>query len=174
LQQSEAFGLNRKRVCKFHFLRAFRRSSVYRRIASFFGKFNPQANFEEDKDESQSTQPCGNKYQRRLAGTQVAKELTDCAHDEFAVWQHSVDSMAHSPGNKRQGCSGDCGSKQPAKCTQEFLASHHHSVNSTPKSDCNRNRRHCSVPLLINERPRRLAESDWWNGLRVRLLLLLS
>jgi len=30
--------------------------------------------FEEDEeDESQSNQPCGNKYQRRFAGTQVAQ-----------------------------------------------------------------------------------------------------
>jgi len=107
--------------------------------------------FEEDEeDESQSNQPCGNKYQRRLAGTQVAKQLTDCAHDEFAVWQYSVNSMAHPRGNKRQHqcCSaGDWGSKQPEKCTQEFLALDHRSINSTPKSGCNRNRCHCSVQL---------------------------
>jgi hypothetical protein len=44
---------------------------------------------------------------------------------------------------------------------QSRLASHHHRVNSTPKSDPNRDRRHCSVQPLINERFRRLAASDW-------------
>jgi hypothetical protein len=148
-----------------------RKSGVYSCIAGLFGKLPPNADFEEEEeeDESQSNQPCGNKYQRRLAGTQVTKQLTDCAHDD-AVWQHSVDSVAHSPGNKR--CSaGDCGSKQPAKCTQEFLASHHHSVNSTPKSDCDRNRR-CSVQLLNG--PVAWQRATGGNGLRARLLPLLS
>ena len=130
--------MNREAFCKFHLLRAHRRSrgGVYSCIPGLFGKLHPKANFEEEKDESQSNQPCGNKYQRRLAGTQVAKQLTDCAHDEFAVWQYSVNSMAHLRGNKRQCCSaGECGSKQPAKCTQEFLTLDDRSVNSTQKSD---------------------------------------
>src|SRR5262249_35504397 len=92
---------------------------AYRRIANFFGKFHPKANFEEEQDESQSNQPCGNKYHRRLARTQLAKQLTDCAHDKFAMWQYSVDSMAHSRGNKLQCCFAvDCVSKQPEKFTQ--------------------------------------------------------
>jgi len=164
--------LDRERIPK---LQALGAHDALRCIASFFGKLHLKANFEEEKDESQSNQPCGNKYQRRPAGTQVAKQLTDCSHDEFAVWQYSVNSMAHPRGNKPQCCSaGNCGFNQPAKCSQELLALRRHSVNSTPKSDCNRNRCHRSVQLLINERFRRLAASDWWNGLRARLLLLLS
>ena len=76
------------------------------------------------------------------------------------MWQYSVNSTAHPRGNKRQCCSaGDCGSKQPEKCTQAFLPLDHRSVNSTQKSDCNRNRCHCSVQLLINERFRRLQQA---------------
>ena len=137
------------------------RDDVLRCIASFFGKLHPKANFEEEEeDESRCNHPCGNKYQRRPAGFQIEKQLTDCVHDELAVWQYSVNSMAHLRGSKRQSCSaGNCGSKQPEKCTQEFLALDHRSVNSTPKSDCNRNRCHCSVQLLINERFRRLQQA---------------
>jgi len=113
--------LDRERIPKLQSLEARGRSrdDALRDIASFFGKLHPKANFEEEKDESQSNQPCGNKYQRRPAGTQVAKQLTDCAHDEFAVWQYSVNSMAHPRGSNRQCCSaGDCGSKQPENCSR--------------------------------------------------------
>ena len=81
--------MDRERIPKFQSLgaRGRRRDDAYRCIASFSGEFHPKANFEEEKDESQSNQPCGTKYQRRLAGTQVAKQLTDCAHDELAVVQ---------------------------------------------------------------------------------------
>jgi hypothetical protein len=92
------------------------------------------------------------------------------------MWQYSVNSMAHLRSNKRQCCSaGERGSKQPVKCTQEFLTLDDCSVNSTQKSDCNRNRCHCSVQLLINVAfvacsCMRLG----WNELRARLLHLLS
>src|SRR6266700_695059 len=84
-----------------------------------------------------------------LVSSEPGAGQTDCAHNELAVWQYSVNSMAHPRGNKRQHqcCSaGDWGSKQPEKCTQEFLALDHRSINSTPKSG-NGNRCHCSVQL---------------------------
>jgi len=58
---------------------------VYCCIASFIGKFQSEANFEQEKDESQSDEPSGSKYHRRPAGTQPAKQLTDYARDELAL-----------------------------------------------------------------------------------------
>jgi hypothetical protein len=60
---------------------------VYCCIASFFGKFHSEANFEQENDESQSNQPSGSKYHRRPAAPQLAKRLTNCAHDELALGQ---------------------------------------------------------------------------------------
>src|SRR2546430_7032311 len=92
----------------------------------------------EEKDEkTESRHPRRNKYQRRLAGTQVAKQLTDCAHDEAAVVQKSVDSTVQSRGNESQRCFAEIYDFK--ELTQELLALRQRSVNSTPKSDCNRN-----------------------------------
>jgi hypothetical protein len=118
-----------------------RKTGVYSCIAGLPGKLPPNADFEEEEeDQSQSKQPRRNKYQRRLAGTQVAKQLTDCAHDEAAVVQKSVDSTVQSRGNESQRCFAEIYDfKELAKGTQELLALRQRSVNSTPKSDCNRN-----------------------------------
>src|SRR2546430_17587031 len=92
----------------------------------------------EEKDEkTESKQPRRNKYQRRLAGTQVAKQLTDCAHDEAAVVQKSVDSTVQSRGNESQRCFAEIYDfKELAKGTQELLALRQRSVNSTRELDC--------------------------------------
>jgi hypothetical protein len=94
----------------------------------------PNANFEEEEEESQSNHPRNdNECRHLLAWTQVPQQVTDCALDGFGVWQHSVDWTAHSRGNKPQCCfAGNFAFNQLTKCAQELLALRLDSVNSTP------------------------------------------
>ena len=124
---------------------------MYRYISGLCCKLPPNANFEEEENESQSNYPRDNKRHLLLAWSEVAQQMMDGAYDDFALWQYSTNSMAHCRGNKPKCSSArNFALNQPTKCTQELLALRHHSVNATPESDREWNRCHCSVQSLIN------------------------
>ena len=128
----------------------------------------------EEEEESQSNRPGNNKCEHLLPVSQLAQQLTDSAHDDFAMWQYSINSPMHGRGSKPQSRSaGNVGFKQLTKCTQELLALRRHSVNSTPTSDCNRNLCHCSDPPLIKGTVRSLdSERQTARNLELQLLAL--